>query len=217
MVTDLTAHRTFALRDALAAVVYALALKTFYPPYDQAGCLEIKTVSVGVGNLVPGIEDSPAGCRINDRHAAWATRLPREAGDLWPVVLELDTEGRLDLLAHCAGLTVNAVHNPLDRKPKAWAHADRLAEALHLDMISYWTPTVDGYLGRVTKARIREAVTDAVSAEAAERIGGLKKQPMAEAAEQRLARTGWLPPLLRTTTPPTAENAQPDPMALAAE
>ena len=54
------------------------------------------------------------------------------------------------------------------------------------------------YLGRVTKAQIAEAVREGVSDEAAHRMAGMKKQPMAEAAEQLLAGTGWLPALLRT-------------------
>ncbi|MGF7056132.1 hypothetical protein GGC47_005348 [Bosea sp. OAE752] len=42
---------------------------------------------------------------------------------------------------------------------------------------------------------------DAVGAEAAERIADKKKQELAEAAEQLLAGTGWLPPVLRTERP----------------
>lgn len=68
-----------------------------------------------------------AARRISERHETWATRLPREAENLWLTVLDLDTVGRLNLLAHCAALAVNAMHNLLDRKPKAYA--DRLAEA----------------------------------------------------------------------------------------
>ncbi|WP_412033510.1 hypothetical protein [Mesorhizobium sp. CO1-1-8] len=40
-----------------------------------------------------------------------------------------------------------------------------------------------------------------MSDEAAERLAALKKQPMAEAAEQLLAGTSWLPALMRTTEP----------------
>jgi len=68
-----------------------------------------------------------------------------------------------------------------------------LAEAVSLDMTGYWRPTVRTYLGRITKARILEAVREAVSDEAADRMAQMKKQDMAEAAEQLLAATGWLP------------------------
>jgi ParB family chromosome partitioning protein len=49
----------------------------------------------------------------------------------------------------------------------------------------------------VPKALIREAVTEAVSPEAAERIAGLKKADMASAAEALLGDSGWLPKQLR--------------------
>jgi ParB family transcriptional regulator, chromosome partitioning protein len=41
---------------------------------------------------------------------------------------------------------------------------------------------------------VREAVSD----EAADRMADMKKQAMAEAAEQLLVGTGWLPALMRT-------------------
>ena len=220
LVLELTAHRTVGLRDALAgapdlalvAVVHAMALRAFHPPYDQPTCLEIKCVSAFLDGHTVGLADTPAGRRIAERHAAWAERLPREPGEVWAFVAALSGGDLLELLAHCVSLTVNAVHNPLDRRPAAWAHADTLAAAVGLDMATTWAPTVTGYLGRVTKARILEAVREAVCEEAAERLSGLKKPEMAEAAEQLLAGKGWLPPLLRTEVA-----APPAPLAVAAE
>lgn len=90
---------------------------------------------------------------------------------------------------------------PTCRRPRALATADRLAEAVSLDMTGYWRPTVRSYLGRVTKPRILEAVCEGVSRQAAERMAGMKKADMAEAAEQLLAPTDWLPPLHRTAKP----------------
>ena len=209
LVLDLTAHRTLALRDALgasptvalSAVVHALALFAFYPPYDRASCLEIKGVTAYLDGHAPGLDESRAGRSIAERHERWAVRLPKEAADLWAFVQGLAATDLLDLLAHCASLTVNAVRTPFDRKPGAWAHADRLANAVDLDMTGYWSATVGSYLGRVTKARIGEAVREAVSDEAAERIGGMKKPDMASEAEALLAGKGWLPSLLRAPVP----------------
>ena len=213
LVLDLTAHRTLALRDALganptvalSAVVHGLALFAFYPPYDRASCLEIKGVTAYLDGHAPGIEDTRAGRSIAERHERWAVRLPKAADDLWTFVQELAATDLLDLLAHCASLTVNAVRAPFDRKPGAWAHADRLAQAVDLDMTGYWSATVASYLGRVTKARIGEAVREAVSDETAERISGLKKPDMASEAEALLAGKGWLPSLLRAPVPAEPE------------
>ena len=217
LVMDLTAHKTLALQDrlgadstaALSAVVHALALSVFYPAYDRPTCLGVKAVAADLGGHTPGIEDTPAGRRIAERHEAWAVRLPREAADLWAYVLALPATDLLDLLAHAASLSVNAVRWPHDRKPGVWAHADRLAETVGLDMTGYWTPTVASYLGRVTKARIAEAVREAVSEDAAERIGGMKKPDMAAEAETLLAGKGWLPGVLRTGVSAEPE-AQPE-------
>ena len=85
--------------------------------------------------------------------------------------------------------------------------ADRLATALALDVAKDWTPTVDSYLGRVTKAHIVEAVTEGVSEDAARRIADMKKSDMAQAAEQLLAGTGWLPAILRTSEPEADQSA----------
>jgi ParB family chromosome partitioning protein len=206
LVLDLTAYRTIGLRDAVAcnstlaltALTHALAVKTFYPPYEQASCVDVKLVSAYLDGHAPGVSDSPAGRRIAERHEAWASRLPRDASDAWGFVAVLGAGELLDLLAHCVSLGVSAVRSPMDRRPGAWAHAEVLATAAGLDMTHTWTATAASYLSRVTKPRILDAVREATGDEAAERIASLKKGEMAEAAEQLLAGTGWLPALLRT-------------------
>src|SRR6185437_16120652 len=166
----------------------------------------------------PGIDDTRAGRSVAERHAAWASRVPKAADELWAFVQGLTVTDLLDLLAHCASLTVNAVRVPFDRKPGAWAHADRLAEAVDLNMTGYWSPTVGSYLGRVTKARIGEAVREAVSDEAADRIASLKKPDMATEAEALLAGKGWLPSLLRKPVPVSGEpEIQPETPSLSEE
>ena len=61
-----------------------------------------------------------------------------------------------------------------------------------------WTATGDSYLGRVTKGRILEAVSEAKGEDAADQIAGLKKTEMVTAAEDLLVGTSWLPDPLRT-------------------
>jgi ParB family chromosome partitioning protein len=77
-------------------------------------------------------------------------------------------------------------------------------------MTGYWRPTVRSYLGCITKARILEAVCEGVSGEAAERMADMKKVDMAEAAEQLLAATDWVPVLLRTVKPQERTDAPTD-------
>ena len=80
-------------------------------------------------------------------------------------------------------------------------------------MAAYWIPTVDSYLGRVTKARIAEAVSEGVSPEAAARIEGFKKPEMADEAETLLAGKGWLPSLLRAAVPVQEDHPEEAPLS----
>lgn len=224
LVADLTAHRTAALRDRLAdhpdvaliATVHVLVLRAFYSVHVNASCLDIRLTSASLAREAEGIEESVAERRIAERHALWAGQLPQDAAEVWAFVVGLDGDSRLSLLAHCVGLSVHAVRN-WDRRPAVHAHADTLAVAVGLDMTAYWTATPRSYLGRVTKARIGEAVKEAAGEEAAAKIADLKKGPMAEAAEGLIAGTGWLPPLLRTGVVLTADGEVDDPEAQSPE
>jgi len=129
--------------------------------------------------------------------------MPRDVADLWGFIAGLDHASVMALFAHCASLTVNAVKQPWEQhKRHAHETADKLAMAVALDMTAHWTPTVRAYLGRVTKAHILAAVREALGDEAAEQIADKKKLDMADAAEQLLAGTGWLPPVLCTDPTP---------------
>jgi ParB family transcriptional regulator, chromosome partitioning protein len=78
------------------------------------------------------------------------------------------------------------------------AHAALVARAVDLDMVEAgWEPTVDGYLNRVPKARILEAVREAKGEGAAQLLDHLKKGQMATEAERLLEGSGWLPVVLR--------------------
>ncbi|MCA6121235.1 ParB N-terminal domain-containing protein [Bradyrhizobium sp. WSM 1704] len=208
LVRDLTAHRTLGLRlnlseqpdVAIVAVTHALAAQIFYLG-AAAHVVGIQPVKTDLAAHADGIEDTPAGKAWSDRHADWARQMPKDVGALWDFVAELDHDSRMALFAHCVALTVNAVKLPLDRRPRALAAARRLAEAVALDMTAYWRPTVRTYLGRVTKAGILGAVREAIGEEAAGRLTDMKKADMAQAAEQLLASTAWLPSLLRTAVP----------------
>ena len=206
LVTELTAHRTLAMRHAVGerpdvamiAALHSLVLRTFYHDAGES-CLELRIDSVGFSAQAPQLSDSIAARALDERHRSWVAALPREAAQLWEVLFQWDAETRQALFAHVIALSINAVHESWQRRPSALAHAVRLAEAVDLDMAGAgWSPTVDTYLGRVTKARILQAVDEACGKRAAERIASMKKTEMAVAAENLLAGSGWLPEPLRT-------------------
>ncbi|MBB5746576.1 ParB/RepB/Spo0J family partition protein [Brevundimonas variabilis] len=208
LVIDLTAHKTMGLRDAvqadvgaaLATVVHALALQVFYPTYGVWTPLQLRLTASGLERQAPGVDDGPAGRRVRERCEAWGARLPEQPEDLWGVVAGLAPSDQLDLMACCAGVGLYAVRDPHDRRPGAWAQAETLATAVGLDMTGTWSATAASYFSRVSKARVLEAVTEAVNPEEAGRIAGFRKGDMAEAAERLVEGKGWLPSVLRTVS-----------------
>jgi ParB family chromosome partitioning protein len=162
-------------------------------------CLEISAKSAGFSTQAPGLADSASANAIEARHQQWAKQLPKNEDDLWHELMGFDGDSQAGLFAHCASLSVNAVHEPWNRSPRRLAHADTVARAVNLDMAAAgWTPTVDNYLGRVPKARILEAVREAKGEASVQLIDHLKKPEMAKEAERLLTGTCWVAEPLRT-------------------
>ena len=215
LVIELTAHRSLALRDALAdnpsvamtALIHKLVRDTFQH-VSTPGCLEASVRQVYFPVQGDDLKDSAAAKTIDDRHEAWKAELPLEDdAALWAKIDGLDDASRMALLAHCVSFGVNALYekaNPYGAGPTTHGvqqrihEADRLARAVGLDMVEVgWRPTVGNYLGRVTKPRILEAVREAKNEATAQLIDHLKKGDMAKEAERLLADSGWIPEPLR--------------------
>ncbi len=204
LIEDLTAARTLALRNALAnepmtafiAVLHLLVLKTFYH-YGTASCLEI-TVQHTVSTKTQGLADTVWAKEIEQRQENWGHDLPGEADAVWAYLIALDQDSRLALFAHCASMSLNATIQQWNRRTKENQHAVQLAQTIGFGMVGAgWTPTVDNYLGRVTKAHILQAVREARGDQSAQLIDHLKKQDMAREAARLLDGSGWLPEVLR--------------------
>lgn len=220
LMTELTAYRTLALREAIGGdpgiaflvALHALCLRLFYR-YAQDSCLELDIKTVSFGAQVPGLNDTPVAQAVDRRHDDWGARLPKEPEALWEALTAFDGDSQLALFAHCVSFGINAVYEPYNRRPRALAHADRIAQDVRLDIVQTgWRPTAGNYFARVTKARIVEAVREA-KGDTAATLGSLKKTEMAEQAELLLTGSGWLPEPLRTPGVETLKVADPEPTA----
>jgi ParB family chromosome partitioning protein len=140
LITELTAYRALVLREALTndpdmasiAVLHALCLAAFYR-YGTHTCLEITAKNAGFDGQAPGLNDTALATAINERHERWAKRFPEDAGALWDALFALDGDDRTALFAHCAALSVNALHEPWNRSPGRAAHANQVARSVGLD------------------------------------------------------------------------------------
>ncbi len=223
LLSELTAYRTLALRDAVAnnphvamtALLHKLCLDAFQHT-ATGNCLEASVRHVFFSIQSADLKESPSAKAVTERHDAWKADMPKDEAALWDWLAALDDASRAALLAHCVSFGVNALYEKGDRYggpglsvhgvQHRLAQADRLARAVGLDMVDAgWRPTVENYLGRVTKPRILEAVREAKGEQSAQLIDHLKKADMAKEAERLLNGTGWLPEPLRSSEATTAD------------
>ena len=201
----LTAHRTAAIHAelaaqpavALAAILHCLIPKALPEHYGHASSRGYLALS-GENNhdsLLRAADDlpaSPAWNAIETQRARWIAQLPARRADLLPWLSAQDPGTTLlDLLAFCTGTLLDGIAS--EEKPHA---INSLAGALNLDMTRYWTPTRATYFDHVSKARIAEVVSAAVSPKAAADLNRMKKADAAAAAELRLVKAAWLPEIL---------------------
>ncbi|MES2338744.1 MAG: ParB/RepB/Spo0J family partition protein [Pseudomonadota bacterium] len=218
LVAELTAHRTLALRNAVAQVpevaltllLHKLVRDAFCSGVGAGHCLDIAARPAYLSAQAAGLGDSPSALEIDARETAWKQRLSLDDdGALWTELAMMSDGDRAALLAHCVGMAVNARWEKVDRYGGGsltasslagrLTGADRLARSVGLDMAEAgWRPTVDTYFGQVTKAQILEAVREARGDMPAQLIDHLKKTDMAREAERLLVDSGWVPDPLRT-------------------
>ncbi|WP_288971862.1 ParB/RepB/Spo0J family partition protein [uncultured Mesorhizobium sp.] len=212
LIEDLTAARTLALRNALAnepmvafiAVLHLLVLNTFYH-FRTTSCLEI-SVQHTVSTKTQGLSDTVWAKEIEQRQEAWGHDLPGDADAVWAYLIALDQDSRMALFAHCASMSLNATIQQWNRRTRENQHAVQLAQTIGFGMVGAgWTPTVDNYLGRVTKAHILQAVREAKGDQSAQLIDHLKKPDMAREAARLLDGSAWLPEVLRYPADEIAE------------
>lgn len=207
----LTAHRTAAVHAelvarpsvALAALLHQLVPKAFPDHFGHTSARDFLALT-GTNNqdsLLRAADDlpaSPAWNAIEAQRVRWIAELPAKRADLLPWLIEQDAGTTLlDLLAFCTGTLLDGI--TAEEGPHA---INGLAGALNLDMTRYWTPTRATYFDHVSKARIAEVVSAAVSPKAAADLEKMKKADAAAAAELRLAKAAWLPEILTDRTAP---------------
>ncbi|AEF88848.1 ParB domain protein nuclease [Delftia sp. Cs1-4] len=221
---NLTAHRVAAMQAellrrpdvAVAAVTAQLAAKLLIDGHRHpgSGCDPLAlSASDSHAALRQDAEDMQACAAWQSLHAErqhWQALLPPRADAVLPWVLQLDAAAISRLFTFLVALTVTGVHSAEPKTPRT----DGLALALGLDMRKWWTATAASYFNHVSKSRIAEVVKEAAGAQAAAALQALKKEAAANGAEQAVAATGWLPPVLRLRSPDGA--AQADEVAPAA-
>ena len=105
LLTELTAHRTLALRDALAATPTSRSSRRFTRSVSGSSTATASTPasrstsrSAGFGAQAPGLADTSRPRRSTARHETWRQSLPKEPEQLWDVLAGFDGDSRQALL-----------------------------------------------------------------------------------------------------------------------
>lgn len=201
LIESLTLHKTAAISAelinrpdiALASLVHTLAAQELLGGASGNACLQVYTTTMSLR----GVEGTKAFDAMTSAEENWGSKIPGTPDALWAWCLEQDQPVLLDLLAFCLARSVNAVRTKRDgADDHRFAHADRLADTLKLDMAAWFTPTAENYFAKVSKTGILEALTEA-KGDIAPAWSKAKKGELAVIAERQVADTGWLPVPLR--------------------
>ncbi len=135
-------------QHALVALLYAL-IRRFQE--TEASCIEIVATVADLTKSSQTVGESKAAAVILERRDRWGERLP-DRQNLWDWLVSLDVTDRLELLAFCTAMSIDAVHRPW-REGVRQAEADVLARALCLDMAEWWKPTRSGFFAHLLCVR----------------------------------------------------------------
>lgn len=208
LIADLTAQKSAAITAelarkpdiALAAVVHAMAQVHYRGSFEPA--LKLTASPAFPETLIAKPDECPAIQAYAAECESWGDRLPGDPKALWQWCLAQSRDTLLDLLAHLAACTVDAVVRRPDQatSPRV-LHAQDIALALAVDMTGWFTPTAENYFGRVSRTQIIEAYRQATTHDIAPAWLKLKKPELAERVAKALAGIGWLPVPVRIAPP----------------
>ena len=218
LVTELTAHRTLALRDAVAnnphVAMTALAAQAL-PRHSSStaasgGCLRCRSAHVSFPIQAPDLKDSPSAKAIAERHEAWKADAAEGRGRALglarrPRRRQPQRAARpLRLVRRQRALREGRpLWRPASRSTASSAASTRPTGS-RAPSGSTWSRPAGGRRSTTISAaspspRILEAVREAKGEQSAQLIDHLKKADMAKEAERLLDGTGWLPEPLRTS------------------
>ncbi len=205
LVEDLTAQRTAALRlefasnhhVALASVVHALLLQTVLTHSRDHTCLDIVLTSKSVEACMKAPQNSLAVAGIAELAERFGDHVPGNPADIFEWCLERDQHELVELLAFAAAHSIDAVKDKYDFRKTQRAHAEVLAEALDLDMTTYFEATAESYFIHLTRDGMEAALTEIKGPDFASGVGRMKKAEAAAYAEAQTKGTAWLPSPIR--------------------
>ena len=196
----LSAHLLEAPRIALDLLCASLLAKIIYSGFYGSGGLFISPNEQlsALSSTADDMEQGAAWLALTGRRAQLQKELPEDPAKLFAWISEQDLLDVIELLSFCTAACINTTTGNDHVRP-----LENVEQAIGLTMSDWWQPTRKSYLNQVPKPAIIQALTEAGVGEIAiKQVDKLKKAELAQKAEELLADSGWLPPLLRAKEPP---------------
>jgi ParB family chromosome partitioning protein len=198
---NLSAHLTAGLQarlDASPGVALRALAAALWGTVAADSHLSVIECPVKLRDIPPNLEnhgpDVLAGTAAQAWKASrreWTDKL-KKVGDVFAWLLTKDDAEVIALLAHCtAHATDSTGMNGASEQTLA------LASACKLDMRDYWQPTAEGFLKRVPKSVVLDALREVDASLDFGPFERAKKAELCAMAEPILVRAKWLPPMLR--------------------
>lgn len=184
---------------ALAMLAQRMADEVFFHG-TEARLIEVNVSSHDTDSqypyaVVPNPEECAAQASLKAKMADWEKELPEDDEKLFDWCLKQTDEKLTSLIVLCTAMSLNTItpKHGYDRTEQA----QKLGKALNFNMADYWQPTAAGFIGRMKKGQMMQALKDVNLPDVAFNIEKLKREAAVKVAATALAGTGWLPTMLR--------------------
>ncbi|MHC2315201.1 ParB family chromosome partitioning protein [Bradyrhizobium diazoefficiens] len=204
---ELMNQHTSALRSALndnphialAMLAHTMADEIFFHSME-ARLVEVSVSSHDTNRqypyaVVPTPEECSAQKGMTDKQSAWQKKLPKDDEKLLDWCIKQDDETLTSLIVFCTAMSLSTITSKYgyDRTEQT----QQLAKVLNFNMADHWQPTAAGFVSRMKKGQMVQALKDVNLPDVAFNVEKMKRDAAVKATATALAGTGWLPAMLR--------------------
>lgn len=212
---SMTAHRTAAVAAsltqnptvALAAMLHTLIVDEREPWRSSPLGVRFDDKTYDVARNASEFDGTKAAGVMQEADALLVT-LPGDPAALFAHLLAMAIPDLLQLLARYVGRAYSVQSpDPVRKEVRGFDLAQGIESTLAVDMADWWYPSVENYLGHVSKAKMVEAVTECLDAQAAQPIEKMKKADAIATTASLLEGRRWLPSTMRPYPAPAVQPA----------
>ncbi|MCW7764554.1 ParB/RepB/Spo0J family partition protein [Photorhabdus luminescens] len=208
----MSSERTLAVQAALAQqtqtavalLAWTLCMAVFggHSMFKNPLQVRLNTSHRGLCESAPTGENGQAYTALMEQKEHIKALLPEGWKKDFTWLLAWPVERVHSLMGFCVACGIDGVQNRECGRTQL-SPLDELETIMGFHLRDWWQPTKDDFFGRLSKAQICEALTEAGLTGAASDVEKMKKGDVAEFAEKYMANNRWVPEWMKTETTET--------------